>query len=350
MHTRAQCLRSATLSSAIALLLLTHAGAVLAVATAAPIERLDPRLDVLVPANARVEIAAEGLAWAEGPVWDTGIGALLFSDVPRNAVFRLGRRGDVESVLRPSGYTGEAPFVGREPGSNGLALDPAGRLVLCQHGDRRVARREPDGRLTGLAERYDGKRLNSPNDLAYAPDGALYFTDPPFGLARTFDDPAKELPFQGVFRLAADGTLTAVITDLRAPNGIAFSPDGRTLYVSNADNADPVWMAYPLKPDGGVGPGRVFADARAFVGPGEGAPDGMKVDAAGNLFAAGPGGVHVFAPDGTRLGRIVTGVPIGNVAWGDDGRTLYIAAGQRILKLRTTTTGHIGPPPRAGQR
>ncbi|MFN8640459.1 MAG: SMP-30/gluconolactonase/LRE family protein [Candidatus Binatia bacterium] len=340
--TRAPCLRLAGLSSAI--LLLAAAGSALALATAARIERLDPRLDALIAPDARVEIAAADLLWAEGPLWDEG--ALLFSDVPRNAVFRLTRRGGVESILRPSGYTGAAPYVGAEPGSNGLALDAQGRLVLCQHGDRRVARREPDGRITPLAERFEGKRFNSPNDLAYAADGALYFTDPPFGLARTFDDPARELPFQGVFRLAPDGALRAVITDLRAPNGIALAPDGRTLYVSNADNENPVWMAYPVLPDGGVGPGRVFADGRAFVAAGEGAPDGMKVDQHGNLFAAGPGGVHVFAPDGTRLGRIVTGVPTSNVAWGDDGSALYITAQHRILRLPTTTKGHIGPPAR----
>lgn len=349
-HTPAPCLPRATLSSVLALWASLAATGAFAIASAARIERLDPRLDALVPPDARVEIVAEGLTWAEGPVWDPQIGALLFSDVPRNVVFRLGRRGGVESVLRPSGYTGDVPFVGREQGSNGLALDADGRLVLCQHGDRRVARRETDGQLTGLAERYEGKRLNSPNDLAYGPGGALYFTDPPFGLARGFDDPAKELPFQGVYRLAPDGTLTAIITDLRAPNGLAFSPDQKTLYVSNADRQNPIWMAYPVTPDGGVGAGRVFADAKAFAAAGEGAPDGLKVDKDGNLFAAGPGGVHVFAPDGARLGRIVTGVPTGNVAWGDDGSSLYIAAEHRILRLRTTTRGHVGPPPRAAGR
>ena len=348
--TSAPCLRRVGLSSAIALAAVLAATAALAIATAARIERLDPRLDALIPPDARVEIVAEGLTWVEGPLWDPRDGSLLFSDVPRNAVFRWRRRGGVESVLRPSGYTGAGQFVGAEPGSNGLAFDPTGRLVLCQHGDRRVARRETDGTLTGLAERYEGKRLNSPNDLVYGSDGALYFTDPPFGLARGFDDPTKELPFQGVYRLAADGALSAIVTDLRAPNGLAFSPDGTTLYVSNADNQNPIWMAYPVKPDGSVGPGRVFADARAFVADGEGAPDGLKVDKAGNVFAAGPGGIHVFAPDGTRLGRIVTGVPTGNVAWGDDGGTLYIAAQRRILRLRTNTQGHVGPPPRAAGR
>jgi gluconolactonase len=182
--------------------------------------------------------------------------------------------------------------------------------LVCQHGDRRVVRREADGALTVLADRDRGRRLNSPNDLVVRGD-EIWFTDPPFGPPGTFDDPGRELPFQGVFRRAADGTLTAVVTDLPAPNGIGLSPDGTTLYVSNAQRAVPVWMAYPVRGDGTVGPGRRFADAAAWVGDGEGDPGGLEVDAQGNLFAAGPGGVHVLAPDGTRLGRLRAGWPRG---------------------------------------
>jgi gluconolactonase len=305
---------------------------------AAPrIERLDPRLDALIPPGTEIETVASGIAWAEGPLWDAARGALLFSDVPRNGVYRVRPGGGVTLVFAPSGYTGAPPFLGREPGSNGLAFDSAGRLVLCQHGDRRIARREPDGRFTVLADRFERRRLNSPNDLAFRSNGDLYFTDPPFGLPGGFDDPAKELTFQGVYRLTPRGELEAVVRDLAAPNGLAFAPDERTLYVSNAQAEHPIWMAYPVRGDGRLGPGRLFADARAFVASGEGNPDGLETDAAGHVFAAGPGGVHVFAPDGARLGRIVTGVPTGNVAWGEDGSTLYVAANHEILRIRTST-------------
>jgi gluconolactonase len=304
------------------------------------IERFDARLDALVPPGAFLEQVVDDRGWTEGPLWDPGSGSLLFSDVPRNVVVRWTRDAGTTVELRASGYTGPAPFPGREPGSNGLAFDREGRLVLCQHGDRRIARREHDGRLVAIVERVGGKRLNSPNDLVFHPNGDLWFTDPPFGLPGAFDDPAKELPYQGVFRVTPDGAVTPAVTDLRAPNGIAFSPDGRTLYVSNADAAEPVWMAYPVRDDGTVGTGRELA--RAVVRDGESVPDGLEVDAYGNLFAAGPGGVHVFAPDGTRLGRIETGVKTGNVAWGDDGSTLYVAANHWVLRLRTTTRGAIG--------
>ncbi len=307
--------------------------------TVGRIERRDPRFDALVPPGAVLEKVADGMDWTEGPLWDSRDGSLLFSDVPRNSVLRWKEATGVTPFLRESGYTGGDPFKGREPGSNGLAFDREGRLVLCQHGNRRIVRREKDGRFTVLADRYDGKRLNSPNDLVFRSTGDLYFTDPPFGLAGAFTDTAKELPFQGVYRLAPDGTLTAVVTDLRAPNGLGFSPDERTLYVSNADHGDPVWMAYEVRSDGSLGPGRRFADARAWVKPEEGVPDGLKLDRQGNIFGAGPGGVHVFAADGTRLGRIETGVKTGNLAWGEDGSVLYVAANHWILRLRTSTRG-----------
>jgi gluconolactonase len=327
-------------------LLITLLLAVTAAADSPPasIERLDARLDALIPRDARVEVAADGIEWAEGPLWDGRHSTLLFSDVPRNAVYRWQPAIGVTAFIERSGYTGDAPFTGREPGSNGLTFDTAGRLVMCQHGNRQIARRESDGRITVLADRYEGRQLNSPNDLVFRSNGDLYFTDPPFGLAKSFADPARELSFQGVFRLTPGGRLTALVTDLDAPNGIGFSPDEKTLYVSNAFNKRPIWMAYPVRADGTLGPGRQFAEARAYVNDGEGVPDGLKVDQRGNVFAAGPGGIHVYAPDGARLGRIVTGVPTGNLAWGEDGSVLYIAANHRILRLRTGTRG-----PLAGQ-
>ena len=303
------------------------------------IERLDARLDELIAPDASVEVVADDIEWAEGPLWDSRQGALLFSDVPRNAIYRWQAGTGVTELLAQSGYTGTARFAGREPGSNGLAFDREGRLVFCRHGNRSIARLEVDGGITTLAERYEGRRLNSPNDLVFRSNGDLYFTDPPFGLPRSFDDPAKELRVQGVYRLSPDGKLQLLIRDLDAPNGIGFSPDERTLYVSNAFSARPVWMAYPVRVDGSVGSGRQFAEASAYVAGGEGVPDGLKVDRTGHVFAAGPGGIHVFAADGTRLGRIVTGVPTGNLSWGEDGSVLYIAANHRILRVPTKTKG-----------
>jgi gluconolactonase len=300
------------------------------------IERLDPRLDALLAPGTVIEKVADGLVWAEGPVWDTRTASLLFSDVPRNTIFRWRPDDGVTLAIARSGYSGPDPPPRGEPGSNGLTFDREGRLVLCQHGDRRVARRERDGSLTMLADRFQGKRLNSPNDLAYHPGGDLYFTDPVYGLPGGFEDPGRELDFQGVFRLAADGELHAVVADLPAPNGIAFSLDGRVLYVSNSQRSRPVWMAYDVGADGRVSNARQFAEASAWVHPSDNVPDGMKVDRHGNLFATGPGGVHVFAPDGTRLGRIVVGVPLGNVAWGPDGM-LFIAANHWLVRVQTRT-------------
>jgi gluconolactonase len=313
------------------------------IARAGAIERFDPRLDALIPPGAQLEVVADGHAWTEGPVWDASDGSLLFSDVPRNAIYRW-KAGSGESLFLPrSGYTGDAPFRGREPGSNGLAFDREGRLVMCQHGDRRVVRRERDGSITTLADRYQGKRLNSPNDLVFRSNGDLYFTDPPYGLPDTFTDPAKELPHNGVYRVTPAGDLTLLIRDLEAPNGIAFSPDEKTLYVSNSWLERPVWMAYDVLPSGELGPGRQFAEGSAWLREGEGGPDGLKVDRGGNVFAANPGGVHVFAPDGARLGRIETDVATGNVAWGEDGGTLFVAANGSIRRLRTSTRGSPSP-------
>ena len=306
---------------------------------AGKIVRVDPRFDQLVPRSAVLEKVADGFQWVEGPLWDWTDGSLLFSDIPNNSVFRWKEGAGVTLYLKPSGYTGKEPFRGREPGSNGLTFDPAGRLVLCEHGDRRIARLEPEGHKTTLADRYQGKLLNSPNDLVFKSNGDLYFTDPPFGLPGTFNDPGRDLEFSGVYRLAPDGKLTLMTKELPAPNGIAFSPDERTLYVSNADTRNAIWVAYPVREDGMLGKGRVFFDATAWTQTKKAAPDGMKVDAAGNIFAAGPGGIHVFAPDGTHLGSLELGVATSNCAWGGDGSTLYITAGTAIYRIALRTKG-----------
>lgn len=303
------------------------------------IERLDARFDVLVPPAAELELVADGFDWVEGPLWHSKGGYLLFSDVPRNSIFRWDPQGGVSLFLAQSGYTGNAAFDGPEPGSNGLAWDPAGRLVFCQHGDRRISRLESDGRRTVVVSHYNGRRLNSPNDLVYKKNGDLYFTDPPFGLPGTYADPGKELSWQGVYRVDAEGNVTLLTKDVRAPNGLAFSPDERTLYVANADRANATWHAFPVSADGTLGAGRVIFDATSWTKRYAGVPDGMKVDRAGNLFAVGPGGVFVLAPDGTHLGTIVTGVATANVAWGGDGSDLYVVAGSTVYRIRLTTHG-----------
>jgi gluconolactonase len=341
--------RSRTLTPAIHWVLATilYAGAAEPGPTIGTIERLDPRFDKIVPKGAYVERLAEGFDWSEGPVWfpDDG-GYLLFSDVPQNVVFRWREGHAAEPYVKPSGYTGSKPRGG-EPGSNGLLRDREGRLVLMQHGDRRVAQLNRDARgdtdktFTTLADRYMGKRFNSPNDGAYKSNGDLYFTDPPYGLVKGVDDPARELDFQGVYRIGKDGTVTLLTKELSRPNGIAFSPDEKTLYVANSDPERAIWMAYPVKDDGTIGAGRVFFDATKWAGRPDkkGLPDGMKVDRDGNLFATGPGGVHVFAPDGSHLGTFAVGEASGNCAWGGDGSTLYIMADMYIGRVKLNTRG-----------
>ena len=301
--------------------------------------RLDSRFDKLVPSNLKIEKIAGGHKWVEGPVWNRQEGYLLFSDIPKNSIYRWQEDRGESLFLKPSGYTGKAPFGGLEPGSNGLAFDPAGRLVLAEHGDRRIARLERSGRKTTLVDRYEGKRINSPNDLVFKSNGDVYFTDPPFGLPKSFDDPHKELPFQGVYKFSKDGKLTLLTKNIKAPNGIAFSPDEKKLYVSNADASNAIWMVYDVKPDGTIANGKTLFNATAWTKNKPGVPDGMKIDKDGNLFAAGPGGIHVIAPDGAHLGSIETGVPTGNLAWGEDGSTLFITSNKTVYRLKLGIKG-----------
>lgn len=305
------------------------------------IERKDQRLNSLIPVGANMERIASGFEWSEGPIWVPNAKALLFSDIPRNSVYQWSETGGLTLFLKPSGYTGSEPFTGPEPGSNGLTLDANGALVLCQHGDRRVSRLAADGKgFDVLAEKYDGKRLNSPNDLIYHSNGDLYFTDPPYGLPKNIDDPNKEIDFQGVYRLSKDGKLTLLTRDMSRPNGLGFSPDEKTLYVANSDPDHAVWMSFPVKDDGTLGEGKVFFDATPLAKTQKGLPDGLSVDQSGNIFATGPGGVLVFAPDGTHLGTLLTGEATANCAFGGEGAsTLYITADMYILRVPTQTHG-----------
>lgn len=298
------------------------------------IVRLDRRLDRIVAPDARIERIADGFTWTEGPVWNCAGSFLLFSDVPGNRIHKW-RDGVARTFLERSGYTGSAPFHGREPGSNGLAFDRQGRLVLCQHGDRAIARIEKDGSRTTLAARYRGRRLNSPNDLVYHPNGDLYFTDPPFGLPGGFADPGRELDFCGVYRLTPRGRLDLLTRDLEGPNGIAFAPGGELLYLSDARTTR--WYAFPVRPDGTLGAKRLLLDGAPLAAGQTGSADGMKIDRAGNLFAAAPGGVWILAPDGTLLGRIDLGGATGNCAWGEDGAVLFITSGPAVYRVRVLT-------------
>lgn len=311
--------------------------------TIGKVEQLDRAMDELVPPDAKIEVIGEGFSWCEGPAWVRDGSFLLFSDIPNNAIVRWDAKSGCKLYLKPSGYTGNDPRGG-ESGSNGLAIDRQGRLVLCQHGDRRVARLDspldnPQPKFVTLADRYEGKRLHSPNDAVVDSHGAIYFTDPPYGLEKGMDDPKKEHTFQGVYRIAPDRNLTLLTKDLERPNGIALSPDEKTLYVANSYDDRPVIMAYPLNADGTLGEGREFYNSKTAGASGPGSCDGLTVDAKGNLFATIPGGVAVFTPEGKHLGLINTGDRTANCEFGEDGSTLFMCANHNLLRIRTATKG-----------
>jgi len=303
---------------------------------AGSVVRLSPALDEIVPREASIEKLAEGFLFTEGPVWHPD-GYLLFSDPNANNIYRWTPDGALSIYRTKSGYRGLDIGAYNQPGSNGLALDPAGRLTINEHGNRRVTRLEKNGVLTVLADRFDGKRLNSPNDLVYRSDGALYFTDPPFGLPTFFDDPRKELPFSGVY-CVINGDVKLVSRDLTGPNGLAFSPDEKYLYVDNWDVARKVIMRYEVAAGGALHDGTVFVDLTSV--PGEQAFDGLKVDRKGNVYAAGPGGLLVFSPQGKHLGTIRFAEQPANLAWGDaDRQTLYVTARTGVYRVRLNVVG-----------
>lgn len=291
---------------------------------AGTVQVVSPELRRLVPEGAVIEKLASGFKFTEGPVW-TREGYLLFSDIPNDTITKWDpKSGQVSDFRKPSA------------GTNGNTLDSQGRLVSCEHAGRRVSRREKNGSVVTVVDRYEGKRLNSPNDVIFKSDGAMYFTDPPYGLPKQDDDPAKEQTYNGVYRVK-DGKITLLATDLKRPNGLAFSPNEKTLYVANSDADRKIWMAYPVKADGTLGPGKVFFDVTASKEPG--LPDGMKVDQQGNLYCTAPGGLWIFSASGKHLGTLKpTEVPA-NCHWGDDGKTLYMTAQTGLYRIRLNVAG-----------
>ncbi len=302
------------------------------------IERLDSSLNDIIMPGAQAEIISEGYDWSEGPVWIESKKMLLFSDVPRDTVFSWTEENRKQVYLTPSGYSGSVKRGG-EMGSNGLLLDAEGRLILCQHGDRRMARMEasldsPAPKYVTIADKYQGKRFNSPNDAVYNSKGELFFTDPPYGLEKQMNDTAKEIPFQGVYRVRKNGDVELVTDTLTRPNGIAFLPGEKTLLVANSDPAKPNWYAFDLDGNDQYTNGRIFLSAAGSPPGTKGLPDGLKVDRNGTVFASGPGGIWIFNSSGKVLGKIKLPDPVSNCALTDDGKTLFITNDMYILKLK----------------
>jgi len=305
--------------------------------TIGTIERFDPALDAILSADAKVEVIAEGFDWSEGPVWIESEKMLLFSDVPQNIIYKWTEKKGKEVYLTPSGYT-DTLKRGGEMGSNGLLLDPSGNLVLCQHGNRQVARMDatlnaPKATFVPIANRYNGKRLNSPNDAAYNRNGELFFTDPPYGLEKQTNDPKKELPFQGVYKVKKSGEVILLTDSLTRPNGIAFLPGDKTLIVANSDPEKPYWYAFDVLNDS-LTNSRIFYSARVEDSKAKGLPDGFKVDKEGNVFATGPGGIWVFNKDAKLLGKIKVTEATSNCALSTDQKTLYVTNDMYVLRIK----------------
>ncbi len=306
--------------------------------TIGSIERSDPSLDNIISADAKVEIIAEGFDWSEGPVWVDSHKMLLFSDVPRDTVFKWTEEKGKEVYLTPSGYSDTIPRGG-EMGSNGLTLDIDGHLVLCQHGNRQIARMDasldaPKPVYVAIANNYNGKKFNSPNDAVYNSKGELFFTDPPYGLEKNMDDAKKEILFQGVYRVKKSGEVVLITDSLTRPNGIAFLPGEKTLLVANSDAAKPNWYAFDIGPGDSVTNGRIFYSCAGYDKSLKGLCDGMKVDKNGNIFATGPGGIWIFNKDARLLGKINLADATSNCALSPDEKTLYITNDMYVLRVK----------------
>lgn len=305
------------------------------------ITRFDPALDAVVDVATPIEVLGTGFRWAEGPVWVKRGGFLLFSDVPANVVHRWQGKG-VTRFLDPSGLVGPIPAGIREAGANGMAVDATGRLILADSGTRAITAVDlATKRRTILVDRYEGKRFNSCNDVVIGKKGAIYFTDPPYGLSEGDTSPLKELPFNGVFLRTADGTVRVIDDTLKRPNGIALCPKKTTIYVAMSDEARPQILAYPLGMDGmpRAAP-TVFHDfSEPLARKLPGLPDGLKVDKAGRVFASGPGGIYVLSPEGKALGLIATGKATANCAFGEDGRTLFLTSSDMLARVRLKSPG-----------
>jgi gluconolactonase len=300
------------------------------------VKRVHAALDEIILPGVAAEKLASGFGFTEGPIWMKE-GFLLFSDIPNNVIFKWDPNQGISKFLQPSGYNGHGAPAGSHMGSNGLTLDRHDRLIICEHGNRRLTRLENDGRRTVLADSYEGKRLNSPNDVVCMSDGSLYFTDPPYGLLKQDTDPEKELPFNGVYRLS-DGPLQLLYDRLSRPNGLAFSPDEKHLFVANSHPSRKIWMRFEVATDGTLEKGEIFYDATQVSAAG--LPDGLKVDRLGNLYCTGPGGIWVFSPNGELLGTIELPEVPANCNWGDtDGKTLYVTARTSLYRIRLNIEG-----------
>jgi gluconolactonase len=344
-HHSRTVVRTLTAAASIVLSMLINAAEPQAVSPSvipeARIERWDPAFDAMVPADARIEKLAEGFGWAEGPVWIHNGSYLLFTDVPGNKMWKWSEKGGLEKFLDPSGAASPDPVIWREAGANGLFNDGPNHILLADTGNRMIARLNlATKKKTPIATTFEGRKFSSPNDVVKTKGGVVFFTDPPYGFVKGDASAAKEQPFNGVYRVGKDGKVTVIEKELTRPNGVALSPDERTLYVTQSEGTRAIIMAYTLDTKGNVTGKRLFHDTTDMVKPGSpGAPDGLTIAADGTLFTSAPGGILVLSKDGKRLGRISTGKGTANCEFGDDGRTLYITSSNMLARVRLSIAG-----------